>query len=70
MTEVLTNAIFGFTITECTAAVLKTGYRGPFSYEIFYGADMSKDDPEVPKRWTEDSMECHKRLMTACEKLL
>ncbi|KAK9895327.1 putative 3-dehydroshikimate dehydratase [Cystobasidium minutum MCA 4210] len=57
-------------VEECTAAVLKTGYRGPFSYEVFYGEDMSKDDPKVPERWAQDSMKCHKRLMEACEKLI
>jgi len=57
-------------VEECTAAVLKTGYRGPFSYEIFYGEDMKKDDKDVPARWTKKSMETHKRLMEACEKLL
>ncbi|KAL7006975.1 hypothetical protein EMMF5_003559 [Cystobasidiomycetes sp. EMM_F5] len=57
-------------VEECTAAVLRTGYRGPFSYEIFYGADMSKDDKDVPARWTKRSMDTHKRLMEACEKRL
>lgn len=56
--------------SECTAAILRTGYRGPFSYEVFYGEDMKKDDIEVPVRWTKNSMACHKRLMAACEKLI
>jgi len=56
-------------VEACTAAVLKTGYRGPFSYEVFYGEDMSKDDKDVPARWTKNSMACHQRLMEACEKL-
>jgi hypothetical protein len=53
--------------SDCTVAVLKTGYRGPFSYEIFYGEDMSKADTQVPTKWTQDSMKCHERLMAACE---
>jgi len=57
-------------VEECTAAILRTGYRGPFSYEVFYGEDMKKDDTDVPARWTKNSMACHKRLMAACEKLI
>ncbi|EED84546.1 predicted protein [Postia placenta Mad-698-R] len=32
--------------------VLNTGWRGPWSFEVFYEADMSRDDPEVPRKWT------------------
>ena len=56
--------------SECTAAVLRTGYRGPFSYEVFYAEDMQKEDKDVPFRWTKNSMKVHKRLMEACEKRL
>lgn len=57
-------------VEECTAAILKTGYRGPFSYEVFYAEDMSKNDADVPFRWAKNSIKCHKRLMEACEKLV
>lgn len=39
-------------VVDVCDAVLKTGWRGPWSFEVFYEADMSRDDPEVPRRWT------------------
>ncbi|CCM00629.1 uncharacterized protein FIBRA_02666 [Fibroporia radiculosa] len=46
-------------------AVLKTGWRGPWSFEVFYEADMSRDDPEVPRRWTRSAKACYDKIVEA-----
>ncbi|THH02960.1 hypothetical protein EW145_g6653 [Phellinidium pouzarii] len=48
-------------------AVLETGWRGPWSYEVFYAEDQSKDDPDIPKRWTYEAMTCHAKLISELE---
>ncbi|KZT70017.1 xylose isomerase-like protein [Daedalea quercina L-15889] len=42
-------------IVELCEAVVKTGWRGPWSFEVFYTQDMSRDDPEVPRRWAKSA---------------
>jgi len=46
-------------VVDVIDAVLKTGWKGPWSYEVFFAEDMSRDDPEVPSRWTKEAAECH-----------
>ncbi len=53
---------------DFTKAVLKTGFRGWFSYEIF---DEGKDgngrpDADDLEAWAENAKRCQERLMNAC----
>ncbi|KZT38243.1 xylose isomerase-like protein [Sistotremastrum suecicum HHB10207 ss-3] len=50
-------------VVDVVEAVLRTGWRGPWSYEVFYAADQAKDDPDVPAKWTQEAQECHKKLL-------
>jgi len=51
--ENATGAYGGYLpVVDVCEAVLRTGWRGPWSFEVFYEADMARDDPEVPRRWT------------------
>ncbi|EGO28752.1 hypothetical protein SERLADRAFT_459519 [Serpula lacrymans var. lacrymans S7.9] len=52
-------------VLDVIEAVLRTGWRGPWSYEVFYEADMSRDDPGVPLKWTKAAMESRKRIFEA-----
>ena len=53
-------------VVDFTKAVLKTGFRGWFSYEIFdSGPDgKGKDYDMVP--FAQKAMDCQKRLLEAC----
>ncbi|KAI8974874.1 xylose isomerase-like protein [Trametes punicea] len=44
-------------------AVLQTGWRGPWSYEVFYQEDMSKDDASSPAKWTKAAKDSHQLLI-------
>ncbi|KAI0754176.1 xylose isomerase-like protein [Daedaleopsis nitida] len=50
-------------VLDVCDAVLRTGWRGPWSYEVFYEEDMSKDDPAIPSKWTKAAAACHELLM-------
>ncbi len=76
-------------VLDVCEAVLKTGWRGPWSYEVrmvsaqirvsmrptsgsdscsyisqvFYEEDMSKEDQDVPTRWTKAAQESHKTML-------
>ncbi|EMD32278.1 hypothetical protein CERSUDRAFT_118976 [Gelatoporia subvermispora B] len=50
-------------VVEVCEAVLKTGWRGPWSFEVFHKEDMAQDDPEVPKRWTCGAVKSYEKIM-------
>ncbi|KDQ58865.1 hypothetical protein JAAARDRAFT_192446 [Jaapia argillacea MUCL 33604] len=50
-------------VGDVVRAVLETGWRGPWSYEVFYEKEMGKDDPSVPNRWTRAARKSHERLV-------
>ncbi|KZT01032.1 xylose isomerase-like protein [Laetiporus sulphureus 93-53] len=50
-------------VVDVCEAVLKTGWRGPFSFEVFYERDMSIEDPTVPERWTRAAQGSFERIM-------
>ncbi|EJC99142.1 xylose isomerase-like protein [Fomitiporia mediterranea MF3/22] len=50
-------------VLDVICAVLATGWRGPWSYEVFYAEDQNRDDPDVPRRWTRDAMDSHARIL-------
>ncbi|KAI0353900.1 xylose isomerase-like protein [Trametes cingulata] len=50
-------------VLDVCEAVLKTGWRGPWSYEVFYEEDMSKEDPGVPAKWTKAAKDSHQLLV-------
>ncbi|KIJ64360.1 hypothetical protein HYDPIDRAFT_90751 [Hydnomerulius pinastri MD-312] len=52
-------------VLDVIEAVIRTGWRGPWSYEVFYQADMGKDDQEVPKKWTTAAMKSHEHILKA-----
>ncbi|KAI0918501.1 hypothetical protein AcW1_009622 [Taiwanofungus camphoratus] len=49
-------------VVDVCEAVLRTGWRGPWSFEVFYRADMARDDPEVPRRWTRSAKQSYERI--------
>ncbi|TFK47191.1 xylose isomerase-like protein [Heliocybe sulcata] len=55
-------------VVDVIEAVCRTGWKGPWSYEVFYEPDMAKDDPDVPKRWANAAMESQKRILKELEK--
>lgn len=50
-------------VNDIIEAVLKTGWRGPWSYEVFFEQDMAQDDPTVPERWTKEAADCHENVL-------
>ncbi|KAH7924994.1 xylose isomerase-like protein [Leucogyrophana mollusca] len=56
-------------VLDVIEAVLGTGWRGPWSYEVFYEEDMSRDDPNVPEKWARAAMESHQKILQALEPL-
>lgn len=50
-------------VNDIIEAVLKTGWRGPWSYEVFFEQDMAQDDPTVPERWTKEAADCHEKII-------
>ncbi|KZT18672.1 xylose isomerase-like protein [Neolentinus lepideus HHB14362 ss-1] len=55
-------------VVDVVEAVVRTGWRGPWSYEVFYEADMGKADADVPTRWTNAAMESQKRILKELER--
>ncbi|KAI0038872.1 xylose isomerase-like protein [Auriscalpium vulgare] len=55
-------------VVDVVEAVWRTGWRGPWSYEVFYEADMAKHDRDVPTRWTASARESHRMIMRDLEK--
>lgn len=49
-------------VVEVCEAVVKTGWKGPWSYEVFFEEDMSKDDEDVPDRWANAAKKSHERI--------
>ncbi|KAI0765854.1 xylose isomerase-like protein [Trametes elegans] len=49
-------------VLDVCEAVLKTGWRGPWSYEVFYQEDMSKDSELIPSKWTKAAKLSHMLL--------
>ncbi|KAI5116276.1 hypothetical protein M0805_009233 [Coniferiporia weirii] len=54
-------------VLDVMKAILATGWRGPWSYEVFYAEDQGKDDPDVPRRWTCEAMASHAKLIAELE---
>ncbi|KAI0821836.1 xylose isomerase-like protein [Trametes gibbosa] len=50
-------------VLEVCEAAVKTGWRGPWSYEVFLGEDMSREDEDVPVRWTKNAKMSHRLLL-------
>jgi len=50
-------------VVDVCEAVLRTGWRGPWSFEVFYETDMARDDPEVPRRWTRSAKASYDRIV-------
>lgn len=49
-------------VLDVCEAVLKTGWRGPWSFEVFYEKDMARDDPGVPSKWTRAAMRSYELI--------
>lgn len=52
-------------VLDVIKAVLRTGWRGVWSYEVFFEEDQAKEDPDVPDRWTKEAWVCHQKIMDA-----
>jgi len=50
-------------VMNVISAVLRTGWRGPWSYEVFYAEDQKKGDLDVPVRWAMQAMSCHEHIL-------
>ncbi|GJE85429.1 xylose isomerase-like protein [Phanerochaete sordida] len=46
-------------VMDVTRAVLETGWRGPWSYEVFYEESMGRGDVGVPRFWAKAAMRSH-----------
>lgn len=55
-------------VLDVIRAVLKTGWRGPWSYEVFFEESMARDDVGVPRFWTCAAKKCHQRIVDALKK--
>ncbi|KAI9714460.1 MAG: hypothetical protein M1820_000421 [Bogoriella megaspora] len=53
-------------VVDFARAVLKTGFRGWFSYEIFDGGPEGKGKEHDMVSFTKNAMECQKRLLGDC----
>ena len=53
-------------VVDFTKAVLKTGFRGWFSYEIFDSGPEGKGRDYEMDEFAKDAMKCHSRLMDEC----
>jgi len=53
-------------VVEVTKAVLKTGFRGWFSYEVFDGGPEGKGKEYEMEDFAKEAMECQKKLVEAC----
>ncbi|KDQ59243.1 hypothetical protein JAAARDRAFT_206176 [Jaapia argillacea MUCL 33604] len=54
-------------VVDVVLAVMATGWRGAWSYEVFYGKDMGRDDPDVPKRWATAGWRSQRRIIEALQ---
>ncbi|KAH8110074.1 xylose isomerase-like protein [Phellopilus nigrolimitatus] len=54
-------------VLDVVSAILATGWRGPWSYEVFFAEDQGKDDPDVPRRWTTAAMASHEKIIALLE---
>ncbi|TBU25420.1 xylose isomerase-like protein [Dichomitus squalens] len=50
-------------VLDVCDAVLRTGWRGPWSYEVFYKEDMSEDDQQIPTKWATAAAKSHDVLV-------
>jgi len=50
-------------VNDVVEAVLKTGWRGAWSYEVFFEKELGRDDPTVPERWTKEAAKCHEEIL-------
>ncbi|KAI0667234.1 xylose isomerase-like protein [Trametes maxima] len=50
-------------VLDVCEAVLQTGWRGPWSYEVFYEEDMSKPGDFIPVKWTKAAKDSHQLLL-------
>jgi len=55
-------------VEAVTRALVKTGWRGPLSYEVFE-LSQAENDASIPTRWARDGMAAHERLVRACADL-
>ena len=53
-------------VTDFAEAVLKTGFRGWFSYEIFDGGPEGKGREYELEPWAKGARKCHGKLMGEC----
>ncbi|KAI0064489.1 xylose isomerase-like protein [Artomyces pyxidatus] len=50
-------------VLDVVEAVLNTGWRGPWSYEVFYEEDMAREDTGVPRKWTDAARAVHELIL-------
>ncbi|CDO71054.1 hypothetical protein BN946_scf184844.g58 [Trametes cinnabarina] len=50
-------------VADVCEAVLRTGWRGPWSYEVFYQEDMSRENLNIPAKWTKAAWSSHELLV-------
>ncbi|KAL7277108.1 hypothetical protein ACG7TL_008953 [Trametes sanguinea] len=55
-------------VADVCEAVLKTGWKGPWSYEVFYEEDMSREDSAIPAKWAKAAMSSHQLLVKELKK--
>ncbi|EKM57748.1 uncharacterized protein PHACADRAFT_170959 [Phanerochaete carnosa HHB-10118-sp] len=55
-------------VLDVIREVLRTGWRGPWSYEVFYGESMGKDDVGVPRFWTMVVKKCYTKVIETLRK--
>lgn len=53
-------------VVDFTKAVLKTGFRGWFSYEIFDGGPEGQGKTYELEQFAKDAMQCQEKLLKAC----
>lgn len=56
-------------VAEFTKAVLKTGFRGWFSYEVFDGGPQGKGDHIDIVAYAQTARHAHKKLLAECASL-
>lgn len=52
-----------FPVVDVIKAVLKTGWRGPWSYEVFYKDSMGREGESIPKFWTVVGKQAHLKIV-------
>jgi len=50
-------------VMDAIRAVLATGYKGPWSYEVSFAREMMKEDSQVLEKWTKAAAASHARIL-------